>query len=76
MVNMALAVLILSPGYTILFYQLISHIGLFLELWRINMHIIHYSDIGDTVYYLGGYLHTEMHIISNWTVPGTLSLED
>jgi len=40
------------------------------------MHIIHYSDIGDTVYYLGGYLHTEMHIISNWTVPGTLSLED
>jgi hypothetical protein len=37
MVNMALAVLILSPGYTILFYQLISHIGQFLELWRINM---------------------------------------
>lgn len=29
-----------------------------------------------TVYYLGGYLHTEVHIISNWTVPGTLNLED
>lgn len=28
------------------------------------------------VYYLGGYLHTEVHIISNWIVPGTLNLED
>jgi len=29
--------LMLLPGYIILFYQLISHIGQFPELWRINM---------------------------------------
>ena len=27
-------------------------------------------------FYLGGYLHTEVHIISNWIVPGTLNLEN
>ena len=27
---------------------------------------------GHGVFYLGGYLHTEVHIISNWVVPGTL----
>ena len=27
------------------------------------------------VCYLGGYLHTEVHIISNWIVPGTLELD-
>ena len=26
-------------------------------------------------FYLGGYLHTEVHIISNWFVPGTLNLD-
>ena len=29
--------LMLSPGYTILFYQLTFHTGLFLARWRINM---------------------------------------
>ena len=28
------------------------------------------------VSYLGGYLHTEVHVISQWIVPGTLNLED
>ena len=27
------------------------------------------------VAYLGGYLHTEVYIISNWIVPGTLDLD-
>lgn len=28
------------------------------------------------VSYLSGYLHTEVHVISHWIVPGTLNLED
>ena len=28
------------------------------------------------VSYLGGYLYTEVHVISHWIVPGTLNLED
>lgn len=28
------------------------------------------------VSYLGGYLHTEVYVISHWIVPGTLDLDE
>ena len=41
----------LSPGYTILFYQLISHIGRFLVPWRINMNnALHFVGFKDDRY--------------------------